>query len=75
MNTPFFPDCVQNGKWVRDAEIAGSRYHPGTVFRYSAWAPNGLRENAALYLLMEHNPDEMQAIVAGVNISDPLDNV
>ena len=64
--------CVQNGTWVRDAEIVGSRYHPGTVFRYSAWAPNGLRENAALYLLMEHDQDGMQGIIAGMMASGDI---
>ncbi len=58
------PGGTSAGRWVRDVAIVGSRHQPGCASTFSAWAPDGLRENAALYLLMEHDCEPMREIIA-----------
>ena len=60
------------GTWVRDATLVGSRFHLGSAFTFSAWAPAGLRSGAALYLLMEHSREPMQEIIAPLMVSGAI---
>ena len=45
--------AAAGGRWARNVPLTAQRYHPGTKFAFQAWAPDGLRTNAAVYLLME----------------------
>jgi len=64
---------------VKNVEIFGKKYHPGSSFKYSAWAPEGLKENAAVYVLLEQtlNPklgldDEMERMMSSGEIPPGL---
>ena len=47
---------------VNGATLTGQRYHPGTVFRYGAWVPDAARDNAAVYVLLEHGMGTNDAV-------------
>ena len=66
------PGGASAGRWVRDVAIVGSRHQPGCASTFSAWAPDGLRENAALYLLMEHDCETMREIIAPLMASGAI---
>lgn len=47
---------------IHGATLTGRRYHPGTVFRYGAWVPDAARDNAAVYVLLEHGMGTNDAV-------------
>ena len=60
------------GQWLRDGRLTARRFHPGTKFTYDAWAPDGVKTNAAIYLLLEYSVDRMQPMLAELMTSGDI---
>ncbi|MCQ2388791.1 MAG: hypothetical protein MJ138_03680 [Kiritimatiellae bacterium] len=63
------PAGAAEGRWVRDGRLTARRFHPGTEFSYQAWAPDGIKTNAAVYLLLELPVGSTQAKLSELMVS------
>ena len=59
---------VPVGRSVTDVLVDARRYYPGSQFEYCAWAPDGVRTNAAVYVILEHacKADRLRPAIFGM---------
>ena len=59
---------VPVGRSVTDVLVDARRYYPGSQFEYCAWAPDDVRTNAAVYVILEHacKADRLRPAIFGM---------